>query len=87
MNNELVLTRKVTVYNTVGQNERALQTDARTWGELQTHMSRASIPYSNMKCVVGETQVTLESRDAQVPQSDFTLFLLPSKVRSGVSLN
>jgi hypothetical protein len=81
--NDLTTTRRVTVYNTLGQNERSVNSDALTWGELQSHLLQAGVSFSGMKAVVGDTQVTLESRDAQIPQTEFTLFLLPGKVRSG----
>lgn len=75
--------REVTVYNTVGQNRKAVSTDVPTWGELQAVLSSNNIPFSGMSVVIGETQVTLESSAAHLPEQDFTLFMMPQKVKSG----
>ncbi len=77
--------RTVTVYNSVGQAKREVTSSADTWNQLQRDLDMAGIPYSQMKSVVGETRNTLESGEAQLPQGNFTLFLLPTKVKSGVS--
>lgn len=76
--------KQVTVYSTAGQNKRVIETTAATWGELQNLLADQGVSYSGMKAVVGETQVTLESNAAMVPDSNFTLFLLPQKVKSGL---
>ncbi len=83
MSDSLIATKTITVYNTLGQNESIVRTTASTWRQLQQALSEQGISYSSMKAVVGETQVTLESPDAQLPEQDFTLFMFPQKVRSG----
>lgn len=76
--------RQVTVYSTVGQNRKTLSTNVATWGELQNELVAESINFSGMKVVIGETQLTLESPQAILPDSDFTLFMMPQKVKSGL---
>lgn len=76
--------KQVTVYSTQGQNKQVVNTSAGTWGELQSILGAHGVSYSGMKVVVGESQVTLESNAAVLPEGDFTLFLLPQKVKSGV---
>jgi hypothetical protein len=84
MSNEIAASKTVTVFNTHGQNRNVLSgVTARTWSELQNVLRRNNVSYDGMRAVVGDTQVTLESEGAQIPDQDFTLFLLPSKVRSG----
>ena len=77
------MTKNVTVYNTLGNNQTSVQTMATTWGELQHDLSLRGVSFSGMTAVVGETQVTLESSQAQLPDSNFRLFLMPQKVKSG----
>lgn len=75
--------KQVTVYSTAVSSSRTIETSAATWGELQSLLGEQGISYSGMKAVVGESQVTLESNAAILPDSNFTLFLLPQKVKSG----
>lgn len=77
------MSRKVTIYNTIGNNKTVIETSAGVWGGLQEDLSRAGIHFSGMKAIVGETQGTLESNQAVLPEADFTLFLMPQKVKSG----
>ena len=75
--------RTVKVYSTQGQNRQNVTTHVGTWGELQGVLSEYDIVYAGMRAIVGETQNTLESPDAILPDGDFTLFLTPGKVKSG----
>lgn len=75
--------KRVTVYSTVGQQKHEVTVSANNWGELQRELSEHGVGTSGMKAVIGESQVTLESNQAEVPSNDFTLFLLPQKVKSG----
>ncbi len=77
------MSRTVTVYNTIGSNQIPVETNATTWGELQLDLDRRGVSYHGMKVVVGETQVSLESSAAQLPDTAFRLFLMPQKVKSG----
>src|SRR6267378_8646398 len=77
------MTRKWTIYNTIGNNQTTGETSGNTWGDLQSELNRRGISFSGMKVVVGETQVSLESSAAQLPEGEFTLFFMPQKVKSG----
>lgn len=74
---------KVTVYNQVGQSKREVEFSGSNWGELQELLDRENVPYVNMKAVIGSSQLTLESKLANVPSEDWVLFLVPHKVKSG----
>jgi hypothetical protein len=76
-------TRLVTVFSTVGNNEKTIETSATTWKELKAELANQGVNVSGMKVVIGESQLTLESPDAALPTEEFTLFLLPEKVKSG----
>jgi hypothetical protein len=75
--------KKVTVFSTLGNNTHEISTNASTYGEFKKSLESRGVDYSGMKATVGETQVTLESPDAMLPEGDFTLFLMPMKVNSG----
>lgn len=77
------MSRKVTIYNTIGDNVREIFSSATTWGGLMSDMNSNRIPYDGMKAVVGETQNTLESSEAVLPDGEFSLFLMAGKVKSG----
>lgn len=77
--------RVVTVYATLGRNAQEFKTLATTWAEVQVDMRKHNISFSGMKVVIGETRLTLESERAVLPQTDFTLFLMPIKTKSGLN--
>jgi len=88
MNNSvLTREREVTVYNTIGNNQKSIRTAAANWGQLQEDLGRHGINFANMTAVIGETQVTLESTQAQLLGEPFTLFLMPQKVKSGADID
>jgi len=78
------MSRKVTIYNTIGSNQVGIESSANTWGELQSELNLRGVSYSGMKAVVGETQNSLESSAAILPTGAFQLFLMPQKVKSGL---
>ena len=77
--------RLVKVVNTIGSNKKVIEIldHVNTWEQLKPILSKNQVPYNKMKAVVGESNVTLEIPNAQLPTTDFTLFLLPVKVKSG----
>jgi hypothetical protein len=83
---------KITVWNSVGNTETVIETEARTWGELQRELDERGIVHRDMRAIIGENENTLESPDAVLPRGievngaitdDFTLFLSPRKVKAG----
>lgn len=80
---DVVTTRKVLVFSTTGQNGKEVTTDSKTWEQLKRALSSNSVTHSGMKAVVGESKVTLESPNAELPTGNFTLFLMPKKTKSG----
>lgn len=51
-----------------------------TFGELKREVGMS---FSNQKVIIRETRHTLEDDNAQLPLSDFNLFVYPLKVKSG----
>lgn len=78
------MSRLVTIYNTLGSNRIPIESDATTWGQLKVNLVDYAVPYLDMKAIVGDTQVTLESSEALLPLGDCTIMLFPQKVKSGV---
>lgn len=75
--------RTVKVYSTVGSNKSQCLTNATTWEQLKGEMLEKGVLLDGMKAIVGGSEVTLESPNAQLPAGDFMLFLVPDKVKSG----
>lgn len=79
--------RVVTLYSTAGkQGANPLNSEAGTWGQLKKEIQRMNNApsLSNMKAVIGETNLTVEHDEAVLPEGDFTLFLMPIKTKSGL---
>lgn len=72
--------RKVTVLFTQTSTREVVETDARTWGELQRQMQGK---VSDKRIVVRETKNTLESSEALLPEKDFVLFAYPKESKAG----
>ena len=75
--------RNVTIFSTRGNRRNTIQSEATTWSELQDDLNNNDIEYSSFKAIVSSTQNTLESSEAVLPEGDFTLMLIPGKVKSG----
>jgi hypothetical protein len=61
------------------------KTNADTFKELKQELTK--IDFKNKRVVVRETRTTLQLDQAKLPDYDFTLFLQPLKVKSGVALD
>lgn len=78
--------RTIKIYSTsLGNASKEINTEVTSFGELQNVLRDNDIDFStsSMKAIVGETRVTLESREAVLPTGNFSLFLLPRKTKSG----
>jgi hypothetical protein len=73
---------KVKVFSTQ-MGEKELETNATTWGALQSDLKKKGISFSKMKAVIGETKLTLEADGAMLPVAGFTLFLMNKKTKAG----
>lgn len=75
--------RKIIVYSTLGKNAVEVNSQASEWAGVKAELKEFGVNYAGMKCVIGETRLTLESDKAIVPEGDFTLYLMPVKTKSG----
>jgi ribosomal protein S13 len=56
-----------------------------TWGELRNHPQVYSHVEENVEAVLRQGNVTLSREDAQLPEGDVHVFLVPTKNKSGMS--
>lgn len=78
--------RNIMLFSSLGKSHQVIESDAPMWGELKRELSRRNISLSNMKAVIGENQLTVESDEAMLPDGDFTLFLMNVKTKSGAAV-
>lgn len=78
--------RKVKIYSTVGTSG-TVETNVRTLGELKPLLRQQGINYDGMKMLVGETRNELGVDEAVLPETDFKLYLMPEKTKSGVDFD
>lgn len=73
--------RKVTLKLTTQKDLIKHESNARTYGELQSELK--DVKFSGMRVVERSSKMTLQHDDAILPAGDFVLFLVPEKVKSG----
>lgn len=73
--------RTVTLKLTTQKDLVVRESNARTFGELKGELN--DIKFDGMRVVERSTKNTLQMDDAVLPATDFVLFLVPEKVKSG----
>jgi len=74
--------RTIKVYSTVGASGEVV-TNVETLRELKPILVSKGIDIAGMKLVVGETRNELSIDEAVLPSTDFKLYLMPQKTKSG----
>lgn len=75
--------RNVVISTSKGKNAK-IETGATTWGQFSQELrSVHGYDLSGLKAIVGGLNVTLESTEAVLPNTNFTLFLSPVKIKAG----
>jgi len=77
------MARRIITYSTLGDNMKEVFSSAMTWGDLQPDLVSAGVRFEGLKAMTNPGQVTLESLQAELPEGEFQLFLMPQKVKSG----
>lgn len=75
--------RTIRVISTQSDRAQSIESSASTWGELQSALSGIISNVNDMKAIVRETRVSLESSEAQLPEGNFTVILSMKKIASG----
>ena len=73
--------RTVTVFSTTSNTTTTLTSGASTWGQLKTELGNQV--NDDMKVTIRETRNDLSNNEAILPEGNFTIFLFPSKIKSG----
>ena len=76
--------REIKIFSTL--TRKRLNSSATTWSELQAELKNESIKFENMKAAVGKSKISLEYPGAQLPSEPFTLYLMPTKTKSGLDV-
>ena len=76
--------RNVTLKLTTQKDLVVVSSDARTFGELKR--ATPNVKWDGMRVVERATKNTLQVDDAVLPATDFVLFLVPEKVKSGIDV-
>jgi hypothetical protein len=79
--------RTIRVISSQSDRAKSVESAATTWNELQSDLSSHISDIGNMKAIVRETRVSLESPEAQLPQGNFTIILSMKKIASGSNDN
>lgn len=58
--------------------------EGKTWGELRSHEKVAPLVSGNVEAILRQGNVTLSRNDAQLPEGDVTVFLVPTKNKAGI---
>ena len=80
------MSRKIIVVSTTRTAPKELYSSATTWGQLQEVLTEFG-NVGSMRAVVKETKSDLVSKDAVLPEGDFTLFLTPKQIKAGFGTN
>ena len=75
--------RTIRVISTQSDRAQSVESAASTWGELQSALSGIISNVNDMKAIVRETRVSLESPEALLPEGNFTVILSMKKIASG----
>lgn len=75
--------RNIRVISSQTNSAKTIQSSATNWGDLKNELANHFSGVSDMKAIVRDTRVTLESSDAVLPTGDFTIILSMKKIASG----
>lgn len=75
--------RKIVVISTTKSKPKEFQSEATKWGQLLDVLSPDYGDLSKMRVVVKESKVTLESPEAELPLTDFKLYMSPKEIKAG----
>lgn len=78
--------RKIKIFATKGKNKATIETDVTNWGDLKVLVEAEGYDLSNLAATENRNRTTLEHKDANLPEGDFTIFLRPVKTKSGLDL-
>ena len=75
------MSRNVVVASPSVNRAKTITTSAETWGELKEELG--SMYNSGLEAIVGSNKMSLTRDEAQLPNEDFSLFLVAKKNKAG----
>jgi hypothetical protein len=75
------MARQIIVASSAGNKAKTFNSNAQTWGELKREIG--SLWNSGLEAIESVNKTTLSRDEAQLPQGDFNLFLVPTKNKAG----
>lgn len=76
--------RTITVISTQGDARVSLESNATTWGQLKSEINAdGCMNASDAKAMIRGVRTPLERDSDALPSGDFSVFLTPSKIKSG----
>jgi hypothetical protein len=75
--------RTVTVFSTAGKRKSKIETDVTTWADLKKLVTKDGYNLDKLLATENITRRDLANEGAILPEGDFTLFLRPTKTKSG----
>lgn len=76
-------TRTVTAFSTRGKKKSKITTDVTTWGSLKPLLENEGFSLETLAATESINRTDLAHVDAVLPEGDFTIFLRPTKTKSG----
>lgn len=75
--------RLITLWSTKNSRLEEITTDVKTWGQLKPLVKNAGFDISSLSASEDINNSDLVNEDAKLPEGEFTVFLRPSKTKSG----
>lgn len=80
------MSRTITIISTQGDQRVTLDTNVSTWGQLKDAINgEGTMSANDAKAMIRGTRESLSGNSDVLPTGDFTVFLTPSKVKSGLN--
>lgn len=77
---------RVSVASSATSTAKRFETRARTWAELRPEIEAQGLSLNGVEAVMRPGNVTLTRNDAELPNEDFKIFLVPTKNKAGASI-
>jgi hypothetical protein len=79
------MSRIITIISPQGDERVELHSNATTWGELKQEINQeGTFNADNSTAMIRGLRTNLESNTAALPEEPFSVFLTPSKIKSGL---
>ena len=76
----------IQIYSTLGKQELDISEKISSWELLKQKLKQIGVFIEGMQLLIGEKKLREEFKD-QIPNEDFTLFILPEKTKSGLGID